>query len=121
MVVHTFTEFLNMMIIKNTHNTKHSGEYVCWHPTPYSHTCAVCEIHEAIAARGSGPATAHFMDGKLLAHTEADNVHASPYGISQKCAQYIQLPSLNNMHIMIMKLGAQIAAHHGAEEGCADT
>ena len=43
------------------------------------------------------------MDSKLPAHTEADNVHASPYGIIQKCMQHFQLLSLNNMHIMIVK------------------
>ena len=103
MAVHTFTEFLNMMVIENAHIAKHSGEYVRWRPMLYSHACVVREIREAIAARGGGPAAAHFMDGKLLAHTEADNAHAGPYGIAQKQAQYFQLLGLNNMHVMIVK------------------
>ena len=52
MVVHTFTEFLNMMVIKKAHVTKHS-EYVQWHPVPYLHAEVVHKIREAIAA-GSG-------------------------------------------------------------------
>ena len=52
MVVHTFTEFLNMMIIENTHNTKHGGEYVCWHPTLYSHMCVVQPGLEPAARSG---------------------------------------------------------------------
>ena len=70
----------------------------------------VHKIREAITAGGGGPAAAHFMDGKLPAHTEADNVHTGPYGIAQKQAQYFQLLSLNNMHIMIVKeLESQLA------------
>ena len=54
MVVHTFTEFLNMMVIEKAYNAKHGGEYVRWRPTLYSHACAVREICEAIAAGGGG-------------------------------------------------------------------
>ena len=61
------------------------------------------EIREAIAAGGSGPAAAHFTDGKLLAHTEANNAHDSAYGIAQKRAEYFQLLGLDSMHVMIVK------------------
>ena len=88
----------------------HGGEYERWRPKPYSHTCAVREIREAIAAGASDAAAAPFMDGKLPAHTEANNVHAGPYGIVQKRAQYLQLLSLDSMHIMIVKeLESQLA------------
>ena len=58
---------------------------------------------EAIAAGASDAAAAPFMDGKLPAHTEANNVHAGPYGVVQKRAQYLQLLGLDSMHIMIVK------------------
>jgi hypothetical protein len=50
MVVHTFTEFLNMMVIEKAYNAKHGSELVRWRPVPYSHAEAVREIREAIAA-----------------------------------------------------------------------
>ena len=45
MVVRTFTEFLNMMIIEKAYNTKHASELVRWRPVPYLHAEAVREIH----------------------------------------------------------------------------
>ena len=63
------------------HVYRHACRHVCRHVRRhvYGHVfifSAVREIHEAITAGGSGPATAHFMDSKLLAHTEANNAHA---------------------------------------------
>ena len=110
MVVHTFTEFLNMMIIEKAHNAKHSGEYVRWRPEPYSHTwqCArfVRPSLPEAAVRPQLPSwTVSFQS-----HTEANNVHAGPYGIVQKRAQYFQLLGLDSMHIMIVKeLESQLA------------
>ena len=56
MVVHTFTEFLNMMTIEKAYNTKHAGELIRWRPMLYLHAEAVREIHEAIAAGGGSSA-----------------------------------------------------------------
>jgi len=111
MVVHMFTEFLNMMVIEKAHVTK-TGEYVRWRPVPYSHAEAVREIRAAIAAgNGSGEAAATpFLDGKLLSHTESDNAHGLAYGIAQKRAEYFQLLGLDVMHVMLFRaLESQLA------------
>ena len=72
--------------------------------------CAWREIREAIAAGATGPAMAPFMDGKLPAHTEANNAHAGAYGIAQKRAKYLQLIGLDYMHVMVVKaLESQLA------------
>ena len=98
--MHTFTEFLSMMVIEKAHITK-TGEYVQWHPVPYSHAEAVHEIHKAIAAsNGSRDAAATpFLDSKLLSHTESNNVHSLTCSIAQERAAYFQLLSLDVMHI----------------------
>ena len=105
MVVHTFTEFLNMMVFENARNAKqgNDGEYVRWRPTSYSHACVVREIREAIAAGATGPAMAPFMDGKLPPHTDATSTHSGDYGIVQRRAKYLQLIGLDYMHVMVVK------------------
>ena len=110
MVVHTFTEFLNMMVIEKAYNTKHGGELVRWRPMLYLHAEAVREICEAITAGGSGSVTIPFKDIRLPSHTEADNVHHGSYGIAQRQAEYFQLLGLDSMHIMLVKvLKSQLA------------
>ena len=104
MVMRTFTEFLNMMVMEKAHVTK-TSEYVWWHPVPYSHAEAVREIRAAIAAgNGSGEAAATpFLDGKLPSHTESDNAHSLAYGIAQKRAEYFELLGLDVMHVMLFR------------------
>ena len=110
MVVHTFTKFLNMMVIEKAYNAKHGSELVRWHPVLYSHAEAVREICEAITAGGSGSVTIPFKDIRLPSHTEADNVHHGSYGIAQRQAEYFQLLGLDSMHIMLVKvLKSQLA------------
>ena len=103
MVVHTFTEFLNMMNIEKASKAKHGGESVRWRPEPYSHAEAVREIRAAIAAGGGGSAAIPFKDGRLPSHTEADNAHYGSYGVVQRRAEYFQLLGLDSMHIMLVK------------------
>ena len=111
MVVRTFTEFLNMMTIERASRAKHAGELVRWRPVPYSHAEAVREIREAIDAGGGNSAAIPFKDGRLPAHTEADNAHHGAYGIAQRWAEYFQLLGLDSMHIMLVKaLESQLAA-----------
>ena len=111
MVVDTFTEFLNMMIFEKAHDAKHN-EYVRWRPAPYSHMCAVREIHATIAAGGGGgvAAVVPFLDGKIPSHTEANNAHYGLYGIAQERAAYFQLLGLDVMHVTLIKaLESQLA------------
>ena len=50
------------------------------------------------------------MDGKLPAHTEANNARGGAYGIAQKRAAYFQLLGLDHMHVMLVKaLESQLA------------
>jgi hypothetical protein len=104
MVVRTFTEFLNMMVIEKAYITKHS-EYVWWCPVLFSHAEAVREIRESIAAgKGSGEAAAApFLNGKLPSHTESNNAHGGAYGIAQERAAYFQLLGLDVMHVMLLR------------------